>query len=66
MKNVAHCLPFVCCPVCGSKLYRDMVEQCSHADHEGNPSHEMVEGIWCVNESCVHATQGIDENDLVL
>lgn len=58
-------IPDSSCPECGSRVYRDTVEVCTHADHEGEPVYEMVSGIWCVNEKCQHSTQGLDEEDLV-
>lgn len=60
-----RCIPDVHCPKCGSKIFRDMVEQCTHADHEGNAVYDMFAGIWCRNESCEHHKNAIDEDDIV-
>lgn len=53
------------CPICCSRVYRDTVTNVTHADHEGNPVETTSVGIWCVNDDCVHSTEGLDEDELI-
>ncbi len=52
------------CPVCFSRVYQDTVENCTHADHEGEPVYSIGVGVWCENEKCKHYTHGLDADDL--
>lgn len=53
------------CPECSSRVYTDTVENCSHADQDGDPVYSLSVGIWCENEKCPHYTKSIDRDDLV-
>lgn len=52
------------CPECGSRVYEDTVENCTHADHNGEPVYTLARGVWCENEKCEHYRIGIDSDDL--
>lgn len=60
-----RCIPDVHCPECKAKIYRDIVEVCTHADHEGQPVYDRIAGVWCTNENCIHHKKSISEDDLV-
>lgn len=51
------------CPCCEGRVEYLDVENCTGADHEGNPSYSWTTGYFCMdNENCEHYHEPIDSS----